>query len=212
MHLLILAKQPLPGRAKTRLVPAYGADGAAALAAAALADTFDAAGSCRADEVVVAFDGDPAGIVPEGFRVVPQRAGDLAARLAGAWADAGGPGLQIGMDTPQVTAGDLDDALDALSAPGVDAALGLAEDGGWWAIGLRRPRDVFHDIATSRPDTGARQLRRLHRLGLRTASLATVRDVDHPADALAVAALAPTSRFARTLAELTGHRTLAVAP
>lgn len=202
MHLLILAKRPLPGRAKTRLIPAFGIDGAAALAAAALADTCAAALASAADEVVVAFDGDPTGIVPAGCRVVPQRTGDLAARLAGAWADAGGPGLQIGMDTPQVTARALDDAMAALAAPRTDAVLGLAEDGGWWAIGLRRATDVFAGIPTSRADTGRRQLGRLHDLGLRTTLLPTVRDVDHPADAVAVAELAPDTRFAQTVAGL----------
>ncbi len=202
MHLLIVAKQPLPGRAKTRLIPAFGPAGAAALAAAALADTFHAARGCGADRVVVSFDGDPRGVVPSDFEVVAQRTGGLAARLAGAWTDAGGPGLQIGMDTPQLSADDLSAALAELDAPGTDAVLGPAMDGGWWGIGLRRPEDVFAGIATSRADTGARQFARLQSLGLTTRVLATHRDVDHPADAVAVAALAPHTRFAAVLAEL----------
>jgi glycosyltransferase A (GT-A) superfamily protein (DUF2064 family) len=202
VHLLIVAKRPLPGRVKTRLIPVFGPDGAAALAAAALADTFEAARGCRADRVVVSFDGDPDGVVPTDFEVVPQVAGDLPARLAGAWADAGGGGLQIGMDTPQLTAADLDEGFARLASPGTDAVLGPAADGGWWAIGLHRAVDVFAGIATSRPDTGARQLERLRHLGLTTALLPTVRDVDRPADALAVARLAQRSRFAAVLAEL----------
>lgn len=199
MHLLIVAKQPLPGRAKTRLIPAYGPLGAAALAAAALADTFAAARACGADRVIVAFDGDPTGVVPAEFDVVTQRRGDLSNRLAGAWADAGGAGLQIGMDTPQVSAADLDAAFEQLASPGTDAVLGPAEDGGWWAIGFHRaPPGVFADIATSRPDTGARQLARLWALGLTTSVLPPVRDVDHPDDVAPVAALAPGSRFAAT--------------
>lgn len=202
VQVLVVAKQPVPGRAKTRLVPGFGPIGAAALARAALADTFAAALACRADRVIVSFDGDPTGIVPDGVVVVPQRPGDLATRLAGAWADAGGPGVQIGMDTPQVTPTDLDDALDALEQPGTEAVLGLADDGGWWAIGLHRPMDgLFAGIATSRSDTGARQRDRLGELGLATTMLATMRDVDTPADAEAVAALAPSTRFARVLAE-----------
>lgn len=202
MHLLIVAKRPLPGRAKTRLIPTFGPDGAASLAAAALADTFEAAGSCRADRVVVAFDGDPAGVVPAGFEVVPQRPGNLADRLGGAWTDAGGPGLQIGMDTPQLTGADLDAAYDLLDAPGTEAVLGPAVDGGWWAIGMHAPADVFAGIATSRADTGAQQLGRLRSLGLSTHLLPTRRDVDRPNDAFAVAALAPWSRFAATLGDL----------
>lgn len=204
MHLLIVAKRPRPGRVKTRLIPAFGPEGAAALAAASLADTFAAARACGADRVVVAFDGDPRGIVPREFEVVGQRPGSLADRLAGAWSRVGGPGIQIGMDTPQVSAGDLDRGFEALAAPGTDAVLGPAEDGGWWAIGLRRPADVFAGIATSRADTGARQLARLHDLGLVTTVLPTFRDVDLVEDAVAVAALAPTSRFAAMLRHLTG--------
>lgn len=203
MHLLIVAKAPEPGRSKTRLIPGFGAEGAAALAAAALRDIFAAARACRADRVIVAFDGNPSGVVPAGFSVIPQRHGGLASRLGGAWADAGAPGLQIGMDTPQVTAADLDAAFAALEAPATDAVLGLAHDGGWWAIGLRRPvRGVFSGIATSQPDTGQRQRERLVELGLATSLLAPMRDVDTPADAEAVAHLAPGSHFAQALAEL----------
>ncbi len=204
MHLLIVAKRPVAGQAKTRLIPGFGPNGAATLAAAALADTFDAARACGADQVVVSFDGDPTGVVPADFAVVPQRPGNLADRLAGAWVDTwptlGGPGLQIGMDTPQVTGADLDAAFEILVTPGTDAVLGLAEDGGWWAIGLHRPTDVFTGVATSQADTGARQLARLQDLGLATTLLPTQRDVDLPQDALAVAALAPHSRFAAAVA------------
>ena len=202
VHCLILAKAPLPGRAKTRLVPAFGPEGAAALAAAALQDTFAAARSSRADRVIVSFDGDPTGIVPTDFEVVAQRSGSLADRLAGAWADAGSAGIQIGMDTPQLTGADLNAAFDTLERPGTDAVLGLATDGGWWAIGLHRPDDVFAGIATSQADTGANQHRHLVERGLATRLLPTFRDVDHPDDALAVAAAAPSTRFATTLAEL----------
>jgi len=206
VQLLILAKRPVAGRAKTRLMPAFGPEGSAALAAAALADTFDAATRSSAERVVVSFDGDPTGVVPDRFDVVPQCDGDLATRLTHAWASLTGPALQIGMDTPQLTGADLDAAFASLAQPGMDAALGLAEDGGWWALGLRRPADVvrrvFAGIATSRADTGTRQLARLHHLGLATATLPVQRDVDLPADALAVAAAAPHTRFARTVDEL----------
>jgi hypothetical protein len=105
--------------------------------------------------------------------------------------------VQIGMDTPQLGAGDLDAAMAALAGPGVDAVLGPAADGGWWAIGLRRPHPrTFTGIATSRPDTGARQADRLAALGLRTHRLPVASDVDTWDDALAVAALSPGSSFA----------------
>lgn len=203
VHLLIVAKQPLPGRAKTRLIPAFGPAGAAELAAAALLDTFDAAAACGADRVVVAFDGDPTGLVPSAFEVVPQRTGEFATRLQGAWDDAGGPGLQIGMDTPQLTGADLDAALARLLEPGCDAVLGPAADGGWWGIGLHGTRPgLFEGVPMSADDTGVRQLDRLASLGLRTAVLAEHRDVDLPDDVAAVADLAPHTRFAEVAARL----------
>ena len=187
------------------MIPRFGPGGAAALAAAALADTFDAARACRADRVVVSFDGDPTGVVPADFEVFPQRNGDLADRLTGAWADAGGPGLQIGMDTPQVGAADLDDALNALDAPGTDAVLGLATDGGWWSIGFRAPHpEAFLGIPTSQSDTGLRQRERLRALNLITTDLTVMDDVDLPDDVARVAALAPQGRFAAVAAELLG--------
>ncbi|CAN5907322.1 DUF2064 domain-containing protein [soil metagenome] len=203
MDLLIVAKRPDPGRVKTRLIGWAGADGAAALAAAALADTFDAARQSRADRVIVAFDGDPSGVVPDDIHVVPQCAGDLADRLTDAWRHVSPPTFQIGMDTPQLSAADLDAAMDRLDQPGTDAVLGPAEDGGWWGIGLRhRHDDVFGGIATSRSDTGANQAARLDALGLVTGALPLRRDVDHPPDAVAVAAVAPGTRFATAVHDI----------
>ena len=77
---------------------------------------------------------------PPDFEVVAQRAGTFAERLAGAWEDAGGrrPPDRHGHAAAH-RAHDLDDALGQLRAPGTDAVLGPAIDGGWWAIGLPRP-------------------------------------------------------------------------
>lgn len=200
MHLLVLAKSPVPGTVKTRLCPPFDPVEAAGIAEAALADTLEAALGSGADRVVVALDGAAGPWLPVGVTVIAQSTGDLAARLTSAWTEVGGPGLQVGMDTPQVTSTDFDVALVTLAEPGTDAVLGPAVDGGWWAVGLRRPHPLaFVGIATGRPDTGARQRERLKRLGLRTTELATVRDVDTAADAVAVAAAAPNGHFARAV-------------
>jgi len=192
-----MAKEPLAGRVKTRLCPPCSAGEAADLAAAALADTLEAVASCGAGRRIIALDGNPGPWLPSGFEVIGQRGASFAERLEHAWAYAGGPGLQIGMDTPQITAAQLDGALAALLDPGVDAVLGNAVDGGWWALGLRRAdRRVFTGVPMSTADTGAAQRRRLVELGLRVRELPVARDVDTFADALEVAALAPHSRFA----------------
>jgi len=198
---MVMAKAPVAGRVKTRLVPEYSFEEAAALAEAALADTLDAVRASGADRVVVALDGAPGPWLPPGCDVIAQRGGGLDERLAAAWEDVGGPGVQIGMDTPQVTAADLDGALASLERH--DASLGLSTDGGWWASALQRPDPrAFLDVPMSRDDTGMRQLARLRSLGLRVGRLPMLRDVDHATDVAAVAPLAPNGRFARLAASM----------
>lgn len=201
MDLLVLAKEPRPGRVKTRLCPPCTPHEAAAIAEAALADTLSAAMACGADRVVLVLDGTPGPWCPEGVVLVAQGEGDLAARLAGAWQSTTGPALQIGMDTPQVSSVELDDALAALDAAGTDAVLGPAADGGWWSIGFAgpAPAGVFAGIATSRSDTGARQRRRLVDLGLRCVDLPEQVDVDTWREATSVAEAHPRLRFSATV-------------
>ena len=106
-----MAKEPRPGRVKTRLCPPCSPDEAAAVAEAALADTLAAVAACGAARKILALDGEPGPWLPPGFEVVRQRGADFNQRLAAAWSDAGGPGLQLGMDTPQVGAPELDELL-----------------------------------------------------------------------------------------------------
>ena len=121
-HVLVMAKSPVPGRVKTRLCPPLSPDEAAAVAAAALADTLEAVAACSADRRIIALDGAPGPWLPSGFTVIAQRGDAFADRLAHAWRDAGGPGIQIGMDTPQVGSAELDALLTVVDGPG--AALG----------------------------------------------------------------------------------------
>ena len=199
-HVLVMAKAPVAGRVKTRLCPPCTPEQAAAVAEASLADTLDAVGRSHAGRRIVALDGEPGPWLPPGFDLIPQQGATFAERLANAWDATGGPGLQIGMDTPQLTAVDLDGALAALEAFGTDAVLGPAGDGGWWAIGLRRPNwRVFTGVPMSTPFTGRLQRHRLVSLGLAVRDLETLTDVDTFATAVAVAAHAPAGRFARAV-------------
>ena len=198
--LLVIAKEPLPGRAKTRLTPPCTAEQAAVLAQAAIEDTLAAALAVERDvRRVLVLDGEPGPWVPDGFEIVPQRGDGLAQRLAAAFEDAGAPAFLVGMDTPQVTPTLLEAGLDALRAQ--DAVFGAALDGGYWGIGLREadPR-VFDGVPMSRDNTGAVQRARLAILGLRTATLPPLRDIDTIEDARAVAREVPDGRFAATLA------------
>jgi glycosyltransferase A (GT-A) superfamily protein (DUF2064 family) len=198
--LIVLAKQPQPGRVKTRLLPALSAIEAAHVAGAALRDTIRAAENVSASQRILAFDGDVSEWLPPGWRHVAQPPGDLAVRLAGAFATAGRvPALLIGMDTPQLRPADLA-AFDPVT---YDACLGLCPDGGYWAIGFSDPLDAalaIPGIPMSRSDTGPRQYERLVGLGLRVQLLTSLVDVDTIDDALEVARLAPDSDFARCLA------------
>ncbi len=190
-----MAKAPAAGKVKTRLCPPCTPQEAAALAEAALADTLEAVAASGASRRLVALDGRPGPWLPAGFEVITQCGGGLDRRLAHAWAAAGGPGVQIGMDTPQVTRTHLDAALGALDEVG--AALGHARDGGWWAIALRRPDDrVFLGVPMGTPHTGRRQEARLRSLGLDVVLLPVLVDLDTVADLPAVLEAAPAGRTA----------------
>ncbi|HZP31137.1 MAG TPA: DUF2064 domain-containing protein [Acidimicrobiia bacterium] len=197
---VVMAKRPVPGRVKTRLCPPCTPRQAAAIAAAALADTIAAVAAARVPRRVLALDRTAGFAAPPGFALVGQRGDGLAERLASAAAALAGPVLIVGMDTPQVDRARLEHAARTLLEPGVDAVLGPASDGGYWTIGLRSPRAaVFDGVPMSRSDTADEQRARLRVLGARTVELCEQRDVDTFDDALAVAALAPRTRFARAV-------------
>jgi len=201
--LIVIAKSPQPGRVKTRLCPPCTPEEAATLAEAALADTLRVIASIEATRHLIALDGAVGPWLPPEFEVVPQIGDGLAERLADAFAQTRGPAFLVGMDTPQIDADLIRAALDALMTQGTDAVLGAALDGGWWGIGQRRPDPrVFAGVEMSTEHTHAQQLARLTSLGMRTQALGHLRDVDTFPDALAVAALTPTSRFAHAVADL----------
>lgn len=216
---LILAKAPIPGAVKTRLCPPCDDGTAAILAAAALLDTVRTVRACARLLPVVALAGDLRAAVmgaeirselKSSVRVIEQRGGGLAERIAAAHADSapllpGRPILQIGMDTPQVTVADLDNCLNSLIGSAAnDAIVGPAMDGGWWLLGLRDPLSAAHirSVPMSRPNTGELTVRALTESGLRMTYGPMLRDVDTIDDAYAVAREAPDSRFARELRAL----------
>lgn len=209
--LLIVAKAPVPGFAKTRLCPPATPEQAAEIAAASLLDTLEAALMTPSARVVVAMTGDLGKAVRSSeitaalrkTEVIPQRGEGFDMRLVNAHADAPRPGepvLQIGMDTPQVTPALLADAANRPE----DSVLGFAEDGGWWALGLQDPlhAKALAGVPMSRDDTGVMTLRALADIGLNPGILPTLSDVDTVADARLVAAATPHGRFARAVAEV----------
>lgn len=198
---LVIAKEPVPGRVKTRLTPPFTPDEAAMLAEAALTDTLAAVASTPAARRVLALDGRPGDWLPDGFDVIPQRGDGLDERLAAAFAQAHSglplPMVLIGMDTPQVTPCLLGDAAARLADGEADAVFGPAADGGFWLLGLRRPdRSLLAGVPMSQADTGRRQLDRLTAAGLRIAMMPELTDVDTVTEAELVAGQIPGSAFA----------------
>lgn len=199
---ILLAKLPVPGLVKTRLQTEFSADQAAELARSALRDTADVL-RARPGRRFLCLEshGRPESLRLDGFETIPQRGGGLDERIANAFDDvyarASAPALLVGMDSPQMAPEDLD--VDWL---GHEAAFGACLDGGFWAIGFRRPdRAVLLGVPMSTEFTGAVQRRRLVDAGLTVQDLPRLEDVDTPDDARCVAAQAPRSRFARRTKE-----------
>lgn len=210
---LVIAKAPVPGYAKTRLAASVGRIAAAEVAAAALLDTLTAcrrafgAGNCflaLTGDLSQAVRGPDIHAALRDWIVIAQRGQDFAERLANAHLDvpAGGPVVQVGMDTPQVTAADLREVAGAMESH--DAVLGPAEDGGWWALGLRRPEGAkaLRGVPMSTPTTYADTRAALIAAGLQVGAVLTLRDVDTEADAHAVAAAAADGEFGQAWAGL----------
>lgn len=210
-HALVVAKAPVAGLAKTRLGALVGDVPAARLAAAALLDTLDACeGAVGAGRLHVAMTGDPGAAERGGelrerlaaYDVFEQCEGGFDVRLAHAHRTVAerAPGaavVQVGMDTPQLTPALLSDVAAGLAD--ADAVLGPAADGGWWVLGLRDPgaAGALVGVPMSTARTGELTRAALHASGLRVGTAPELRDVDEVADARAVAATTPRTRFAR---------------
>ena len=191
-RLIVFARYPEPGRAKTRLIPALGAEGAARLQHRMTLDTLaqvDRLPHRRPIEVEIRYAGgtEPAlrGLYGPNRHYRPQTDDDLGRRLTAATAEAFAEGCErvavIGTDCPGLTAEILALAFDALAA--ADVVLGPATDGGYYLIGLRRmiPK-LFQDIPWSTDRTLAATLEAARRVGARVRLLVPLDDVDRPED------------------------------
>jgi glycosyltransferase A (GT-A) superfamily protein (DUF2064 family) len=216
---IVIAKAPVPGLAKTRLAADVGADAAADVAAAALLDTLEAAGRWAApDRRLAVLTGD-LGLAARGcdiaarlatWHIATQPDLDFARRIAAAfrsgmklWGRA--PSALIGMDTPQVTPHDLDALADELrTAHPPAASVGPADDGGWWGLALSDPAtsDAIADAPMSTNRTCALTVGALTAAGVSVRLAGRLRDVDTAADALSVAASAPRLRLAQVVRAL----------
>lgn len=190
-RLLLFARAPQPGACKTRLIPRLGAEGAAALAeqllrralACALAESLCPLSLCCAPdpdhplfaELAERWD----------LSLVPQQGDDLGERMSRAFDAAftdSSPLVLFGSDVPSFQSAHLRQALKHLEQ-GADAVLGPVEDGGYWLIGLARPRpELFTDMPWGGAQVAEETRRRLSRLGLHWRELPMLWDLDRPID------------------------------
>jgi len=191
--LLVFAKEPIPGRVKTRLAAVIGADAAHRLYRAFLRDLAGHLGALSDTEVIWWIDGDPQPVMSAagpawqpGWSVRRQPEGDLGRRLTTAFAEAfaatPGPVGVVGSDCPHCDTARLA-ALFAPLAAGATAVLLPAEDGGYAGLALRQPvAGLFTDIPWSTARVAALTLERLRRSGDEVAILPAVFDVDTAAE------------------------------
>jgi rSAM/selenodomain-associated transferase 1 len=192
-EILVFARAPIPGRAKTRLIPAIGPWGAARVHAALVARTVTVAARSRAGRVTLCAACSPlhpflAGLARRrGIAIGVQRGGGLGRRMSVALARAlqeAPYAVLVGSDCPALQTVDLDATLQAL-ADGADAVLGPALDGGYWLIGLRRPAHwLFQGVDWGTERVLAQTRAKLRHHDWRWQELAIRADLDRPEDLL----------------------------
>lgn len=191
-YLIIFTRYPEPGKAKTRLIPALGVEGAAALHRQMAEQTLTEARHLRASRSVfveVQFAGGDRSQMQSwlgaDLHYQPQQSGDLGNRLSQAFQSAFDRGAKaivtIGTDCPDVNAAVLSTALDKLQTH--DLVLGPATDGGYYLIGLSDwVPDIFVDISWSTQVVFQQTVAIAERLELSIAYLPMLSDVDRPED------------------------------
>lgn len=184
----IMAKAPVAGLAKTRLIPALGATGAARLQRRLTLQILQTAQQASLGPVALFCAPDTnhrffrALHARTGVALVAQHTGDLGQRMHTAVSAHSGPVLVVGTDCPALTPADLQAAAQQLCA-GHDAVVQPAEDGGYVLIGLRAPCwPVFDGVAWSTEQVMPQTRTRLAAQGLRWCEAPTLWDVDVPAD------------------------------
>jgi rSAM/selenodomain-associated transferase 1 len=184
----ILAKAPVPGFAKTRLIPVLGAERAALLAARLIERAAETASRSAVGPVTLWAAPDESDSLfqavraRDGLTLTRQSEGDLGTRMLGAIVAAKGPALVIGTDCPALTSDHLRRAADILCR-GTDAVILPAEDGGYVLIGVRAPQPaIFEHMCWGTARVLGETRRRLKGLGLTWQEPVMLWDLDRPAD------------------------------
>jgi uncharacterized protein len=186
--IVVITKEPVAGAAKTRLIPAFGPDGAARAAAAMLADTLAVAAAAGAEPwVCFTPPGARARLarLAPGFGLLPQRDGDLGDRLAACFDDLLGSGVArvaiVAADTPQLPAASCREALTLLDQ--VDVVLGPCIDGGYYLVAATACwPELFVGMPMGSDAVLEETIARASRLGLTVGLLPVLRDLDRVED------------------------------
>jgi rSAM/selenodomain-associated transferase 1 len=185
--LIIFAREPVPGKVKTRLAREVGNQCAAELYSAMIEDVLANAASLEGVQPLLFWALDsaemPAAPIIPGLRILEQHGTTLGARMEAAFRHAFQSGIDvcciIGTDSPDLPPEYIAEAFDQLEADKADVVFGPAEDGGYYLLGLRQSRrELFADIAWSTSDVLDASLKRATTLGLRTSLLPKWYDID----------------------------------
>lgn len=187
--LIVVAKQPAPGRTKTRLSPPMSPDQASALYACFLLDTLEQIRQVSGIDRVIAYlpveaHGHFRELAPD-FQLIEQEGADLGARLDNALTSCLSRGYKqvaiMNSDSPTLPPSCLAGAFEALS-DGADVALGPCDDGGYYLIGTKRPIPrLLREVRMSTPTVASDTLALAEAEGLRVRLLPTWYDVDDAA-------------------------------
>lgn len=188
---VIMAKEPVPGRTKTRLHPLLGSEAAADLYRCFLMDTIELAVAAPGADVILAIDPPTStdfftDLAP-GIPVVPQRGAHLGDRLDSVIDSCLRSGYEhvvaVGSDSPSLPTSFIATAFDELDRTDVDVVLGPTEDGGYYLIGVdRRPGALVTDVTMSTPEVLSETVAVADRLGLTIQLVERWYDIDEPAD------------------------------
>jgi rSAM/selenodomain-associated transferase 1 len=186
---VIVAKQPEPGKVKTRLCPHLSPQEAAALAEAFLRDTINTVSRVPDCDLIIGYSPHTASdwfrdLIPPAL-LIPQGDGDLGERMNRLTEEVFKRGydqiLLIGTDTPHLTSERIEEAFVLLSPDNV--IIGPSEDGGYYLIGLSELHPaLFENIEWSTDRVFSQTIERAAASGLSVKFLPPERDIDTPAD------------------------------
>src|SRR3990172_636781 len=215
--LAVMAKAPIAGKVKTRLVPPFTREQAAELYRALLMDHLEHLSGLTVAELYLVYTPDSAAplmkqLAPPNFQCIAQHDGDLGERMNAAFIDLWQLGhrnvVVIGSDLPALPLDFLGTAFGLLATSAPQVVLGPSRDGGYYVVGMNRPTpEIFQDMTWSHGRVLTETTERLAKRGIQPALLPEWFDIDSFDDLKQLKALSePAARGAvkRTLSYLEG--------